>query len=57
MFMSTINSAHGVRTQKGKIIVNEPDDGFFLMENEPDDGPSMMMDEPDDGPSMMCILN
>ena len=57
MFMSTINSAHGVRIQKGKIIVNEPDDGFSIMVNGPDDGPSMMENEPDDGPSMMGFLN
>ena len=43
----SLDSAHGVRLQKGKIIVNEPDDGFSIMVNGPDDGPSMMENEID----------
>ena len=41
MFMSMINSAHGVQIQKGKITVNEPYDSFSIMVNRSDDGPSM----------------
>ena len=44
---TSLDSAHGVQLQKGKIIVNEPDSSFSIMVNGPNNGPFMIKNKID----------